>query len=398
MSVKLLGNKHSDGSKDKWLIHELMTDGSDSKNFEIEDPHPSNHGNHQKPLFSLDTSIVGKVVGFKAITFIDEAGKRHAETWLDFPTTFENPANNWRKYIDIKDVEALDHGFLNATNGGALLRIDGTKKGSLPTTKFMSIREIVPEGGTTIPPVTPPVEPEPPTTTPPTTPPVTGTVIYDSNVQGKWNTKPRTVTGLDPECPKVFTGQGGLEMHASGNPQLVIDGKGSAELQCQPGHGRFYVDVCNYNSILEYEVNFLDGSVENNTLNLRSRHQEGEPPANRMGGIQAKLDLKNYDFKTEIFHNEHENSSGDKALPRPLELNKWYKVKYTVKDVGTSIYQGMELDYGNGYEKVGEQTINNPNKVYMEKDKILARSYFWIRMNNSNNAKLGIRNVKLTAI
>ena len=101
MSVKLLGNKHSDGSKDKWIIHELMTDGSDSKNFEIENPHPSNHGNHQKPLFSLDTSIVGKVVGFKAITFIDEAGKRHAETWLDFPTTFENPANNWRKYIDI---------------------------------------------------------------------------------------------------------------------------------------------------------------------------------------------------------------------------------------------------------------------------------------------------------
>ena len=88
MSVKLLGNKHSDGSKDKWLIHELMTDGSDSKNFEIEDPHPSNHGNHQKPLFSLDTSIVGKVVGFKAITFIDEAGKRTCRNMVRLPNYF----------------------------------------------------------------------------------------------------------------------------------------------------------------------------------------------------------------------------------------------------------------------------------------------------------------------
>ena len=376
-------------------------------------------------MFNIDKTIVGQVVGFKAITYIAEDGKRHAETWLDFPTSFEAPANNWRKYINIDDVASLDHGFLNATNGGALLRIDGTKKGDMPTTKYMSIREIVGSGSTPPPQPCPQGQHRDPTTgqcvpdvvvhTCPTgqhwddvqqkcvddvvTPPVTGTVIYDSNVQGKWNNgNARTITGMDPDCPKVFTGAGGLEMHASGNPQLVIDGKGYGELQCQPGHGRFYVDVCNYNSVLEYEVNFLDGSVENNTLNLRSRHQEGEPPANRMGGIQAKLDLKAYDFKTEIYHNVHENSSGDKALPRPLELNKWYKVKYTVKDAGTSIYQGMELDYGNGYEKVGEQTINNPNKVYMEKDKILARSYFWIRMNNSKNAKLGIRNVKLTAI
>ena len=77
------------------------------RNFEIEDPHPSNHGNHQKPLFNIDTTIVGQVVGFKAITYIAEDGKRHAETWLDFPTSFEAPANNWRKYIDINDVE--DH-------------------------------------------------------------------------------------------------------------------------------------------------------------------------------------------------------------------------------------------------------------------------------------------------
>jgi hypothetical protein len=180
MSVKLLGNKHSDGSKDKWLIYQLMTDGGNEDNFQIEDPHPSNHDNHQPTAFTIGESIVGKVVGFKAITYIDSAGKRHAETWLDFPTNFTTPANNWRKYIDIKDVEALDHGFLNATNGGALLRIDGTKKGSLPAVKYMSIREIVPTLSGTgptipIPPVEPPIEP-------PTEPPIdpgTGTVDKD---------------------------------------------------------------------------------------------------------------------------------------------------------------------------------------------------------------------------
>ena len=403
ISIKTKGPDHQDGSGKAWYINQIMTDGGNEDNFQIESPHPENHDNHQPTTFTIGESLVGKWIGVKAISYLIDGGTDASiETWVDFPVAdIATPPNKWRKYIDVPSAKALEAGFIKPTGGNVLLRIDGTKKGDMPNVKYQSLREILPEGNVpTVPPVTPPTEPPVPPTTPPVTPPPTTTgLLYDSNTIGKWNTKPRTVTGLDPECPKVFTGQGGLEMHASGDPTLVIDGKGYAELQCKPGHGRFYVDVCNYNSALEYEVNFLDGSVENNTLNLRSRHQEGEPPANRMGGVQAKLDLKNYDFKTEIFHNEHENSSGDKPLPKPLSLNTWYKVKYTVKDVGSDLYQGMELDYndGKGYVKVGEQTIKSPNKVYMEKDKILGRSYFWIRMNNSKNAKLGLRNVKLTA-
>ena len=389
LSIKTLGPSHQDGSGRSWFIHQVMTDGSNKMNFQTEMPHPKNHDNHQQQKFVIGESIVGKWIGVKCVNFlVNDGTDRHLETWIDFPVPdINNPPNNWRKYIEIASGKSLDHGFVKPTGALTTLRIDGIEKDSPPDVKYQSVREINEngEGGTD-------------TGIPPKLPIPAG-LIYDSNTDGKWkNGNPRTVDGMDPDCPKVFTGGKGLEMHASGNPHLEIDGQGSAILSCQPGHGRFYVDVSNYNSILEYEVNFLDGSVENNTLNLRSRHQEGDPPANRMGGIQAKLDLKNYDFKTEIYHNVHENSSGDKPLPRALELNKWYKVRYTVKDVGTSLYQALELDYGNGFEKVGEQTIKNPNKVYMEKDKIMERSYFWIRMNNSKNAKLGIRNVKLFAL
>ena len=57
MSIKLLGNKHSDGSKDKRSIFQLMTDGSNADNFQIEDPHPNNHDNHQTTAFTIGESI-----------------------------------------------------------------------------------------------------------------------------------------------------------------------------------------------------------------------------------------------------------------------------------------------------------------------------------------------------
>jgi hypothetical protein len=170
ISIKLLGGDHNDKSKSKWLIFQLDTDGSKDDNFQIEDPHPKNHDNHQSTLFTIGESLVGKPIGLKAITYIDAEGKRHAETWVDFPTSLDTPANKWRKYIDIQDVLKLSHGFANATGGNVLLRIDGTKKGSMPTTKFQSLREITFEQNTTgptipIPPTEPPVEPP---TTPPT--------------------------------------------------------------------------------------------------------------------------------------------------------------------------------------------------------------------------------------
>ena len=387
MSIKLLGNKHSDGSKDKWLIFQLMTDGKNADNFQIEDPHPTNHDNHQTSAFAIGESIVGKVVGFKAVTYIDEAGKRHAETWLDFPTDFNSPANKWRKYIDIKDVESLKHGFLNATNGGALLRIDGTKKGDMPTTKFMSIREIIPQLATGT------------HETHETHETDSQQLLYESNRDGKWNDgQARVVKAADGD---INPNGKGLEMHASGNPQLEIDGKGTATLVCQPGHGRAYVFVKNYNGILEEEVMF-DANVENHTIQTRSRHQEGGAGPNRFGGLSAKISPVDVGLKIEKFHNEH-LADTEKNLEKKLELGKWYKVRYTFNDTadGKGIFQKLELDYndGAGFKEVISQTTTSGIEPYFQdKASFEKNSYFWLRMNNTKPGRLGFRNLKLTKL
>jgi len=391
MSIKLLGNKHSDGSKDKWLIHQIMTDGSPKENFQIEDPHPKNTDNHQKTLFEIGESIIGKVIGVKAITYIQD-GKRHAETWIDFPTRFEDPANNWRKYIDIGDVvKDCKKGFLNCTNGGALLRIDGTKKGSLPTTKFMSIREIDISGGGQEPSPGPGPTPTPPE---PTTP--SGDLLYDSNTMGNWkNGNARIVTGIDPDCPPVFTNGKGLELHASGNPVMKIDGQGIATLEADPGHGRAYVDAINNGCIAEYDLRFNDTIIENHTCQLRSRHQEGEPPEHRQGGDSFKIDLKTVGLKLEKYHNEH-IAGPEKPHGRSIAIGQWVHVKLTDKPdyQKGEIYESIELDG----VKVIENTFTNLPPYLMKKSDYDERSYFWLRINNVKKGSVSFRNVKLTAL
>ena len=225
---------------------------------------------------------------------------------------------------------------------------------------------------------------------------------YDSNTDGKWNNgHPRTVRVIDTDCPRPFTGGKGLVMHASGNPQLEIDGEGTAILVCQPGHGRFYTDVCNYNSVIEYEINFMDTNVENSTCQSRSRHQEGGPPQNRFGGLGAKISPVEVGLKIEKFHNEHE-SGVKKSLAIKLEIGKWYKVRYTVTDNAdsTAINQKLELDYadGEGYKTVLENKKINPPAYYVDRKSFEKKSYYWLRMNNSKTGKVGFRNIKLTAL
>ena len=127
ISIKTKGPDHQDGDGKSWYINQVMTDGSDEKTFQIESPHPDNHDNHAKPFFVIGESIVGKWIGIKSISYlIDNNTDASIETWIDFPVAdIANPPNKWRKYIDIPSAKALDHGFVNATGGNVLFRIDG---------------------------------------------------------------------------------------------------------------------------------------------------------------------------------------------------------------------------------------------------------------------------------
>jgi len=211
---------------------------------------------------------------------------------------------------------------------------------------------------------------------------------------GNWNNgQGRIVTGKDGD---ISPDGKGLEMHASGKPQLEIGGQGSAILNCQPGHGRAYIFAKNYSGVLQEEIAF-DGNVENHTIQVRSRHQEGGAGPNRFGGISFKVSPVDVGVKIERFHNEH-LADKEVALQKKLVIGQWYKVRCTYNDTddGKGIYQKLELDYGSGFEKVIEQTTTTGIEPYfMDKASFQQNSYFWLRMNNTKAAKLGIRNVRL---
>ena len=403
ISYKDLGPDHSDGNK-AWLIYQVATDGKSAKNFQIENPHPKNRDNHQKTNFTIGEDLVGKWIGIKAINYKD-GSDRKAEMWIDYPVAdIANPPNNWRNYWKIDSIKGCDGGkdCIDPQGGNLLIRIDGTKKGSKPDVKYASKREINPSGSfPDIPPTTPPVT-EPPTTTPepPTTttpPPEAGTLLYDSNTDGNWDKNPRVVTDKDGD---ISPNGKGIELHASGNPTLTIDGKGNADLQVDGGgHGRTYVFVKNYSGIYEEDLTFLDTNVENHTLQFRSRHNEGDPPEHRFGGISFKVDPSTVGTKIELFHNEHTDDV-EKPLAKKISINQKVRVRCTFMDKGGGIYRKMSIDYndGAGFKDVLEQTWSNPIPAALDKKSFEEQSYFWQRINPVKTGKIRMSNVKLYSL
>lgn len=144
ISIKTLGPRHQDGKGKSWYIHEIMTDGSNKMNFQLESPHPKNHDYHQNQLFVIGQSIVGQWIGIKCTNFLINGGNdRHIETWIDFPVPdINNPPNNWRKYIRINSISNFKEKFLKPTGKLTTLRIDGVINDSQPDVKYQSVREV----------------------------------------------------------------------------------------------------------------------------------------------------------------------------------------------------------------------------------------------------------------
>ena len=228
-------------------------------------------------------------------------------------------------------------------------------------------------------------------------PPDPVTLIYDSNRDGHWNNGvKRTITDFEGDispCGK------GLETAASGDPKFEVQGDGEAWLVCKEGHGRGYTKACNFNSSLEMDFNIDSSSVDNLSLKLRSRHQEGGACSNRFGGFGTAISLNDVDLKTESCHNNHENSI-TRSLSRKLALKTWYKVKYECKNTpdNQDVQFTTWIDYndGNGWFKVIDGKHTSPQNYYVDKVSFDTSSYFWIRLNGAGTIKL--RNVKLLAL
>jgi hypothetical protein len=230
-------------------------------------------------------------------------------------------------------------------------------------------------------------------------PPLGDKVLYDSNKMGGWdNGKARTVAksegDIKPDGKGLFTA-------ASGNPRFEIDGKGVGRLKCGAGHGRIYIKAINYNSVLEMDFNIENSAVDNLSLKLRSRHQEGGANGNRAGGEGWSIDTKGWDSKRESFHNSH-SSNGKGNLSKPLKNGEWYKCRFTCKDEGDNKKQIRligEIDYGDGkWVKEMDLVDKSPEAYFFDKELLGKDCYLWIRSNNSGNGSIALRNVTLRAL
>lgn len=223
------------------------------------------------------------------------------------------------------------------------------------------------------------------TTTPPpgggTTPPPSGggstpagTVLYDSTENG-WS--------------DVTTA-------ASGSPSFEAGSDGVGRLSAGAGHGRIYIGVPNYNAVMTGTFMFESGFTgrDNLSLRLRSRHQEGGACDNRFGGFGASIHINGeVGFETELCHNEHENSiDGELLSPPPVE-GQWYNFAFYCVDSAdkTSVNFKMEIDG----QVVHTGSHTSPQAYYLDEAGIMAQSYVWLRMNNSQDATLAFKDFKV---
>src|SRR6185503_6400408 len=225
---------------------------------------------------------------------------------------------------------------------------------------------------------------------PPPPPPPTGEVLYDSHIHSKLHDgNVRTIA----KSEGAITPNGlGIEMHASGNPRVVVNADKTFSLLCDGGHGRFYGYVLNYDSTLEIEAAFWNEvGGQDLSLKTRSRHNEGGACENRFGGYGLSIDRSGYDAKREICHNIHDQSQAGK-LPVTPKTGEYFTIRFTVKDQGNEVRQTGEM---NGQQFMNK--VDSSPKPYMtDKASFAKQSYYWVRSNiDSGTGEIRIKRLRI---
>jgi calcineurin-like phosphoesterase family protein/SMP-30/gluconolaconase/LRE-like protein/NHL repeat-containing protein len=229
---------------------------------------------------------------------------------------------------------------------------------------------------------------------PDTVPPITGgggeNILWQST---SWsNGHDRTITGSgdrDPDDPTLSFGAGE-------NRELIIKGASDPGFVNHTGpRTRIYVDqygnvANNYNASLEIQKFYPNSSLDNLSLRLRSRHNEGGSESNRFGGYGMALHHDSVEAAREDFHNEHTDMTPSSTdLPHNLVDGTEYGVRFSVRDItGGKVEAKLELKggaYGSSYVVVATAVDNNPESYMLDKQLYLNnRSYFWIRTNGDS--------------
>ena len=222
-------------------------------------------------------------------------------------------------------------------------------------------------------------------------------ILYDSNKY--WNDGKARTVGKGGHDGDIKANGKGIFTAASGSPKVEIDGKGMATLITQPGYGRFYLCVCNFNAQLDFDFSIESGSVDNMSIKGRCRHQSGGSNDNRFGGLGNATDLVETDFKIELYHNVHDKGYTQK-LPQKLELKKWYHKRYiyhnTEDGKGIKMEDWIGAEGGTDLKKVFERTETKPIAAAMNKALFAEESWIWFRLNGSGS--ISFKNVLVTAL
>ena len=223
-----------------------------------------------------------------------------------------------------------------------------------------------------------------------------GEVLWDSNVHLKTGKKYSITDTYGEQTPDSK----GIFMAASGSPRVHVDEDGTFHLEADAGHGRMYIRALNYNARMEGEICFEDDAINNTTLRLRSRHNEGGGEGNNFGGFGATVERAEQlaEYSTEPYHNLHENSI-KKPLAIPHETGKWFKFKYSVQDSPDSkkVLFKTEYDYGDGkgFVTVLEGEHPEPKPYYLDKALYAKESYAWLRVNNDATGSVAYKNIRI---
>jgi len=225
-------------------------------------------------------------------------------------------------------------------------------------------------------------------------------LLYDSNTDIKWDEiqgDSLTVTDVYGEFKpnaKYF------RMKASGNPRMILM-KATKEMILEHGgdYGRAYVGACNYESRLEAEFKLTNAS-HNASFKLRNRHQfadvqSGASDKQRQGGQGSSFAVDSVDADCEIVHGTE--ISGPKSSLNPkLEINKYYKIRFSQfnKNGRIHIIDELDRDDGQGFKVVNEGDTAPPLQFF-NKGEFETWSEFWIRGNMKGGGRMYFKNVKL---
>ena len=90
-------------------------------------------------------------------------------------------------------------------------------------------------------------------------------------------------------------------------------------------------------------------------------------------------------------------SGPSKSLSPKLEINKYYKMRFSQYDKDGKIHVVDELDTGDGFKVVNEGDVKAPAQFF-NKEEFEEFSEFWLRGNMDNGGKMWFKNIKLTAL